>query len=792
MERGTERVVALVDMDCFYVQVEQKFNPQLKGKPCVVVQYKGWRGGGIIAVSYEARAFGVSRNMRGDEARKLCPELLLARVPEAHGKADLTRYREASVQVLDVMARFAIVERASIDEAYMDLTDALASRISALHGRPLVPDDLPGTHVEGWPRDREVDAAGEGDPAGVGGVEIDRETRRVRGLAEWLSSLGAEEDGEGGAAATNGELRLAMGATLVAEMRAAVEAETGFQCSAGIAHNKTLAKLACGMNKPNKQTVLSLSSIPKLFATLPISKIRHLGGKLGSSVVETLGVETMGQLVEFTEGALQAHFGEKTGSWLHDLCRGVEFEPVRPRQLPKSIGCSKNFMGREALDTKEKVQHWLQQLSLELEERLSKDRDMNNRVAKLLTAGVRLSGDQRYWGLSRSCPLARYDARRIASDALALIAASNTAGAQHAEWSPAVTCLYLSATKFSDSASSSGGIASFLTGDASATQSLAPPTQKPLPPPPSATPEGQRNGWSPAATDKPGILAFFRRTASRLDGLRAGSETPVHALTCDLPTKSIEGSCPEPQTRLPARSPQNVISSFFQRRALGATTAETTTTAESSFVAEHPCDAAVGKSLGTQAKDITAGSADPNQEMHDSSKAASEAVNQVECEKEHGKTASAANKEGNDGGFEFLNKNEDECGFAALAGDDGGFGSSSRRMDRSTSQDPEGGSASWSTSEDYVLCEKCNARVLVWEMPEHTDYHFARNLQDSFSAASPIVPHGQHLSPAPPPPKHSQRGKVTRKKTGENPAAKRQRTSGNFGTLDAFFKKSPG
>ncbi|XP_078462363.1 DNA polymerase eta [Lampetra planeri] len=791
MERGAERVVALVDMDCFYVQVEQKFNPQLKGKPCVVVQYKGWRGGGIIAVSYEARAFGVSRNMRGDEARKLCPELLLARVPEAHGKADLTRYREASVQVLDVMARFAIVERASIDEAYMDLTGALASRISALHGRPLVPDDLPGTHVEGWPRDREVDAAGEGDPAGVGGVEIDKETRRVRGLAEWLSSLGAEEDGEGGAAATNVELRLAMGAALVAEMRAAVEAETGFQCSAGIAHNKTLAKLACGMNKPNKQTVLSPSSIPKLFATLPIGKIRHLGGKLGSSVAETLGVETMGQLVEFTEGTLQARFGEKTGSWLHDLCRGVEFEPVRPRQLPKSIGCSKNFMGREALDTKEKVQHWLQQLSLELEERLSKDRDMNNRVAKLLTVGVRLSGDQRYLGLSRSCPLARYDARRITSDALALIAASNTAGAQQAAWSPAVTCLYLSATKFSDSASSSGGIASFLTGDTSATQSLASPTQKPLPPPPSATPEDQRNDRSPVATDKPGILPFFRRTASRLDGLRAGSETPVQALTCDLPSKSIEGSCPEPQTRFPARSPQKVISSFFQRRALGATVAETTTTAESSFVAENSCDAPVEKSVGTQAKDITAGSADPNQEIHDSSKSDLEAVNHVESEKEHGKTAFAANKGGNDGGFEFLNKNEDECDSTALARDDRGLESSSS-MDRSTSEDREGGSASCSTSEDYVLCEKCNTRVLVWEMPEHTDYHFARDLQDSFSAASPIVPRGQHLSPAPPPPRHSQRGKVTRKKTGENPAAKRQRTSGNVGTLDAFFKKSPG
>lgn len=45
----------------------------------------------IIAVSYEARAFGVSRGMWATEARALCPELLLARVPEARGKADLTR-----------------------------------------------------------------------------------------------------------------------------------------------------------------------------------------------------------------------------------------------------------------------------------------------------------------------------------------------------------------------------------------------------------------------------------------------------------------------------------------------------------------------------------------------------------------------------------------------------------------------------------------------------------------------------------------------------------------------------
>lgn len=45
----------------------------------------------IIAVSYEARSFGVARGMWASEARALCPELLLARVPEARGKADLSR-----------------------------------------------------------------------------------------------------------------------------------------------------------------------------------------------------------------------------------------------------------------------------------------------------------------------------------------------------------------------------------------------------------------------------------------------------------------------------------------------------------------------------------------------------------------------------------------------------------------------------------------------------------------------------------------------------------------------------
>ncbi|XP_064172743.1 DNA polymerase eta [Anguilla rostrata] len=725
MEYGKERVVALVDMDCFYVQVEQRMNPELRGKPCVVAQYKTWKGGGIIAVSYEARAHGVTRNMWANDAKKLCPDLLVARVRESHGKADLTNYREASVEVIEIMSRFAVIERASIDEAYMDLTANVQQRLKDMEGRPVEPELLKTTHVQGFPL-ADVDQQGATEETAP-----DKEELRARGLRDWLAALSC------GARA---ELQLAVGALIVEEMRAAVEEHTGFSCSAGIAHNKVLAKLACGLNKPNRQTILPLGSVPELFSSLPIGKIRSLGGKLGTSIAETLGVENIGDLTRFTQGQLSQHFGEKTGQWLFGLCRGIEFEPVKPRQLPKSIGCSKNFAGKTALCTRDQVQHWLQQLALELEERLTKDREMNGRVARQLTVGVQQIGGGS--SFSRCCALSRYEADRLSSDSFAIIKSLNTAGNHQAAWSPALTLLHLSASKFSDApATSAGGIAGFLTSDIGATQSQASSASSRTPPP---------NPKRPGA-----IQSLFQKAAEKRGG---GKEPPLssdaapHPPADEGPSESGTSASPakastSPGAKTPtagtpkarthtAGTPRAGISSFFQRKQL-------------------------------ENRDLSG--------------------------KEE-ETSGSVGEKGKEGARPLSTEEAGSCiGAAEIEAPCEEAGARAGEEEPCTSElwphlPPER-----SREEDTLRCERCGQQVSAWDMPEHTDYHFAQDLQKSFSSSS-STSSGPNSGPAPRPPLsagtlQSSRGK-TKPKRQSGPQPKRPKSQGATSTLDSFFKRN--
>ncbi|CAK8684188.1 DNA polymerase eta-like [Clavelina lepadiformis] len=421
---ATKRIVVLIDMDCFYVQVEQRRDPTIRGMPCAVVQYNQWKGGGIIAVSYEARDKGVTRNMRGDDAKQKCPEIVLCMVPTANGKADLTRYRDAGAEVIQVLLQFGgVVERASIDEAYIDLTDLVEEKIKNAVGYSPSLNDLQHTYLLGCPTQHDS-----GDK--------DKEVLRIDGLTEYMEQTDEQRD----------NLRLLIAASLVEDMRSAIYAQTSFRCSAGISHNKVLSKLACGINKPNKQTILPLDGVPGLFRQIKIGKIRNLGGKLGQTLTTNFGIEFIGQLTDIPKQTLLENYGSKTGQWLYEICRGMDNEPVKERHIAQSVGCSKTFSGAEALDARSKVKKWLRCLATELVERLTKDRVMNYRTAKGLTAYVGLQGRK---SVSRACPMEQYDVERIAHDCLCTLEQLNELSDPKTDiWFPAITVIGISAKNF--------------------------------------------------------------------------------------------------------------------------------------------------------------------------------------------------------------------------------------------------------------------------------------------------------------------------------------------------------
>ncbi len=120
-----QRLICHVDMDAFFVSVEELFDPSLHGKP-VVVGGKADQRGVVAAASYAARKYGVHSAMPLRTAARLCPQAIFV---DGHP----SRYREYSKKVFDVLNRFSPqVEMASIDEAFLDLTGT-----SRLFGPPL-------------------------------------------------------------------------------------------------------------------------------------------------------------------------------------------------------------------------------------------------------------------------------------------------------------------------------------------------------------------------------------------------------------------------------------------------------------------------------------------------------------------------------------------------------------------------------------------------------------------------------------------------------------------------------
>jgi DNA polymerase-4 len=129
-----DRIILHIDMDAFFISVEQRDDPSLRGKPAAVC---GSLSRSVVtSATYEARPYGIRAGMSIQEAKRRCPQLILV-------EGDHSKYTETAARIFSILKEYTpIVEIASIDEAYLDITQSVLLFHSSLSIAQSIKDQI--------------------------------------------------------------------------------------------------------------------------------------------------------------------------------------------------------------------------------------------------------------------------------------------------------------------------------------------------------------------------------------------------------------------------------------------------------------------------------------------------------------------------------------------------------------------------------------------------------------------------------------------------------------------------
>lgn len=202
-------------------------------------------------------------------------------------------------------------------------------------------------------------------------------------------------------------------ATLIAKkIRALIKEKTRLTASAGVAHNKFLAKVASDLNKPDGLAVILPEEADEFLEQLDIGEF-HGVGDATESKMKSLGIHTGKDLKAWSEIELVEEFG-KTGRYYYNIVRGIDNREVKTHRIPKSIGKERTFT--EDLDDLGWINNFLRELAAKISERMKK----KNAAGKTVTLKVRYKD---FETITRSNSLSHYidEAEDIAETAISLL-----------------------------------------------------------------------------------------------------------------------------------------------------------------------------------------------------------------------------------------------------------------------------------------------------------------------------------------------------------------------------------